>query len=213
MLADALQDWLDPDSNSSLQGAENDYYLAQPVPYFAKNGMIDEMTELLLLKGMTPEIFWGPSGAGSLGVSIDPVANYVRPDPMRMDQTLASVGMIDLFTAMNFSGLVNPNTASQEVLTLVMENDPTLAAEVIRQRRGYDGVDGTEDDVPFESPQLAAGVAGIGGGSVAGRMTTMSMTFQVFVEARIGTARREFVAIFNRAENPSDPVIKFFHWR
>ena len=30
-------------------------------PYFCKNGHIDDMSELLLIKGITPDIYWGPT--------------------------------------------------------------------------------------------------------------------------------------------------------
>src|SRR5947207_1826431 len=61
-ILDSIEDWRDPDSNPHLNGAESDYYLNLPQPYTAKDGPFDDISELLLVRGMTPEIFWGPSG-------------------------------------------------------------------------------------------------------------------------------------------------------
>jgi general secretion pathway protein K len=42
-----------------LNGAEDDYYQALNPPYKAKNGLIDTVEELLLVRGVTPEYFYG----------------------------------------------------------------------------------------------------------------------------------------------------------
>jgi general secretion pathway protein K len=57
---DALQDWRDPDDLYRANGAESDdTYLKLPVPYRARNGNLQDTAELLQLKGMTPEIYFG----------------------------------------------------------------------------------------------------------------------------------------------------------
>ncbi len=58
-IVDSIQDWRDPDNFHRLNGAEDDYYLALPTPYRAKNADFDSIDELLLVKGMTPEILYG----------------------------------------------------------------------------------------------------------------------------------------------------------
>ena len=44
-----------------MGGAESDYYQSLDPPYYAKNGPIDELSELLLIKGIrdAPELYWG----------------------------------------------------------------------------------------------------------------------------------------------------------
>ncbi len=61
-LTDAILDWRDPDSLVRLHGAESDYYLALPVPYPAKDGPFDILDELLLVRGVTPALFYGRDG-------------------------------------------------------------------------------------------------------------------------------------------------------
>jgi general secretion pathway protein K len=59
VIYDSVQDWVDRNENYRLNGAESDYYLGLPVPYKAKNAAFDSLEELLLVKGVTPQIFYG----------------------------------------------------------------------------------------------------------------------------------------------------------
>lgn len=58
-IADSILDWRDKDNLHRLNGAEDDYYQSLPEPYECKDGDFDSIEELLLVKGMTPEIFYG----------------------------------------------------------------------------------------------------------------------------------------------------------
>ncbi|TAL31353.1 MAG: general secretion pathway protein GspK [Spirochaetes bacterium] len=59
-LADCLLDWVDLDDSRSPYGAESsDYYLTLPSPYHAKNREMDSIQEMLLVRGITPEIYYG----------------------------------------------------------------------------------------------------------------------------------------------------------
>jgi len=55
---DALIDWLDPNSNVvSLSGAEDGVYLRLDVPYLPANQYLKDISELLLIHGMTHDIY------------------------------------------------------------------------------------------------------------------------------------------------------------
>jgi general secretion pathway protein K len=57
-IVDAIRDWLDPDDQvSGFGGAEADYYEDQEPPYPITNGPMTSVSELSLIKGMTPEIY------------------------------------------------------------------------------------------------------------------------------------------------------------
>lgn len=58
-VADAILDWLDEDDESRDFGAESSYYRSQSPPYEAKNGPLDSLDELLLIRGVTPELLFG----------------------------------------------------------------------------------------------------------------------------------------------------------
>jgi len=56
-IARAIIDWRDQDIVLSPGGAEDEYYQGLSSPYKCKNGKFQILQELLLVKGMTPEIF------------------------------------------------------------------------------------------------------------------------------------------------------------
>ncbi len=57
-LTKALIDWLDADSETTF-GAEDEYYQSLEPPYQCKNGPMDSPEEILLVKGMKNEYFYG----------------------------------------------------------------------------------------------------------------------------------------------------------
>jgi general secretion pathway protein K len=57
-LLDALKDWMDPDEETEY-GAESSYYLMLERPYACKNRPLDFLEELLLVRGITRELFYG----------------------------------------------------------------------------------------------------------------------------------------------------------
>jgi type II secretory pathway component PulK len=58
-VANAIIDWIDADSTPRSNGAEDDYYTSLSPPYHAKNGPLDSLEELLLVKGVTPQLLFG----------------------------------------------------------------------------------------------------------------------------------------------------------
>ena len=67
-IADAIIDWVDPDDSRFPYGAESSgYYQTLSPPYKAKNAPADSIDELLLVKGITPEIYYG-LGGGNYGL-------------------------------------------------------------------------------------------------------------------------------------------------
>ncbi|MBN1547722.1 MAG: general secretion pathway protein GspK [Syntrophaceae bacterium] len=58
-IVDSILDWKDPDDLHRLNGAENDYYQSLTKPYPCKDGTFESLEELLLVKGITPEILYG----------------------------------------------------------------------------------------------------------------------------------------------------------
>lgn len=55
-LSDALIDWIDRNQATSARGAENSWYQSLAEPLACKDGLLDTVDELLLVKGFTPEI-------------------------------------------------------------------------------------------------------------------------------------------------------------
>src|SRR6185369_10064789 len=58
-IVSAIQDWVDFDSVTRINGAESADYQAMDPPYFAKDRPIDDMTELQLVRGITAHMLDG----------------------------------------------------------------------------------------------------------------------------------------------------------
>lgn len=58
-VAAAIVDWRDTDEQPSTDGAENEYYQSLQPSYRCKNAPFETVEELLLVKGMTPELLYG----------------------------------------------------------------------------------------------------------------------------------------------------------
>ena len=71
-----------------------------------------------------------------------------------------SVGLVDLFNTLS-AGRLNVNTASATALLLIPGMDENMAREIIQRRAGLNGVDGDDDDTPFNSPGELVVVPGI----------------------------------------------------
>jgi type II secretory pathway component PulK len=107
IIVDSIQDWRDANEEHRLNGAESDYYLALPAPYKSKNADFDSVDELRLVRGVTPQIFYG------------------TPD---------HPGLVEYLT-IGGTGQVNANTASDVVLqTLGLA---PAEAEQLRKGRPY----------------------------------------------------------------------------
>ena len=58
--ADAILDWIDPDDEPREFGAEAEFYSSLQPPYGPRNGPLESIEELLLVRGVTPELLYGP---------------------------------------------------------------------------------------------------------------------------------------------------------
>ena len=94
-LADAIKDWVDVDDSRSPYVAETyDYYSNLNPPYKAKNAAMDSIDELLMVKGFTPEIFYG-LGGGNAGQEENLVDHNRGDTSMEMDQLMDLTGESD----------------------------------------------------------------------------------------------------------------------
>ena len=209
VVSDSIQDWIAPAGPPRTAGAESDYYQSLTPPYYAKNAPIDDLSELLLVKGVTPAMYWGSNATNhapsilqhklGLGTSPDEAPDY-------------PFGLVDIFTPIS-SGRININTADTNVLQLIPGMDGATAAAIVQQRAGPDGAEGTSDDTPFQNiGQLASLVRNLNAGQLARVCTTRSYTFEVHVTAQINGYKREYIAILFR-NSPTDIQVLSFYWK
>lgn len=142
----AIIDWIDPDDEVTVlsyvqgenSGAESDYYRNLEKPYRCKNRPMEVLSELMLVKGMTGEVFRGATGAEQAG------------PPMGMEQFLTVYG----------DGRVNINEASAIVLQSLSEQIGRTLAESVVQHRPYRNMEEL-GKVPGMTPEILQVVRGL----------------------------------------------------
>jgi general secretion pathway protein K len=213
-IIDSILDWRDPDDSTHMSGTESDFYKSLQPPYWAKNGPIDDLSELLLVRGVTVPMFWGSGAGGHLQVLNRPLSARRS----HFEEPTYAIGLVDLFSALS-SRQVNINTASATVLQLIPEIDENIANAILSGpggRAGPDGADGTEDDMPFRSPQEIGRIPGFSNpallGQIARFFTVRSIVFEVQVDAHLGSYHRRYVATLRR-NSPRDIHVLSFYWR
>ena len=110
---DAILDWIDSDDDPRPNGAETDYYQSLLTPYPCKNAPLSSVEELLLVRGMTPELFFGNVDMGQL-----PLPELCTVHGQR-------------------NGRINVNTAEPEILTAIGDSlgMAGLAELVVEERQ------------------------------------------------------------------------------
>lgn len=132
VLIDAILDWRDTDDLARINGAENAYYQELDNPYYCKNGNFSSIEELLFVRGMTLDLFYG--GINTMvtvypdeGVEpINPlkyVPKYKKPKAKKEDEEKQKI---------------NINSASREMLSALLDRDGTLVESVLAFRKEKD---------------------------------------------------------------------------
>jgi general secretion pathway protein K len=102
-IADSIVDWRDDDDLHLTNGAESDYYEGLARPYRAKNAAFDSVEELLLVRGVTRDIFYGHDEVPGLR-EIFSVFNQSRTVNLRSmtPAVMQALGGLDAETANEF---------------------------------------------------------------------------------------------------------------
>lgn len=202
-ITSAILDWIDPDNNRGPNGAEDDDYMALDPPYHCKNKPIDDLSELLLIRGVTPDMYWGGVATNHPGAKFQSMFNHRRGAVG--DQVVFPVGLKDIFTPIS-SGRININTCSEEVLRMIPLVDENTAAEIIRMR----------SELPFRNVQQlqSAGMNPQVFQQIQQYVAVQSSAFEVQVDAEVAGYHRQYTAIVGRnPRNPRDVSVLTFSWK
>lgn len=149
-LIPAIIDWVDPDDDVTYlsfvkrenTGAENDYYQNLTDPYQCKNAPFDVLGELMLVKGMTVEIFEGWPGDES---------KHIKP-----------FSGIQPYLTVYGDGKININEASVTVIQSLSERiDYALAQNIVEQRKisRYTSIEQLQE-IPGMTSEVYAAIRG-----------------------------------------------------
>ena len=190
IVIDSILDWRDADSLHRANGAEDTHY--RPLGYEAKDAPLDTVEELLLIRGVSREIFFG------------------RSDPAAVPNSQPGLGLKDVVTVYPKLGR-NPrpqvNAASYQVLIALGATEEE-ARRVIEYRQS-DKIEGSED-------LMAALGSGVLPAWTAHFSTSASRGERVFTVKAAGTVpgsplKRSIRAIVSvRGDDP--PVYRIVRW-
>jgi general secretion pathway protein K len=126
VVVDSILDWRDPDDFYRANGAENDYYLSLKEPYYCKNGNLDSIEELLLVKGVTPDLYHGKK-------------RTLEGEEGSTDR----VGLKDIFSIYSPGEQVDINSATPLVMNMVLGIPREVSQQMVKAR----------EEKPFENQQ------------------------------------------------------------
>ena len=143
VVVDSILDWRTPGELHRLNGAKSDYYRSLKEPYDCKNGNFDSIEELLLVRGVTPDLFYGKKAANEEAGS-----NADR------------VGLKDIFSIYGFGEQIDINSASATTLRIVLGIPNEVAQHIVKTRaeKGYEN----QADLLLRVPELSTLMGTVG---------------------------------------------------
>lgn len=120
-IINSLKDWMDSgddDAITGLSGAESSYYEDRTPPYPCRNGPFNDLDELLLVKGITPELLYGTGENPG-------IARYLTIYGMSAGEG----------TGFTYSGRININTAELPVLFALFPEENEDIVETLDELR------------------------------------------------------------------------------
>jgi general secretion pathway protein K len=107
MITDSVLNWKEAGNQHHVRGADDEYYLSLPDPYKPGHRPFETPEELLMVKGITPDILFGKGNRK---------------------------GLMPYITVFSRDGRINLMTASREVLCAIPGITPDLAQKIIEAR-------------------------------------------------------------------------------
>ncbi len=120
VVVDSILDWRDPDDLYRINGAENDYYQSLKEPYNCKNGNLDSIEELLLVRGVTPSLFYG--------------RKETKKEEEVFNLKMEGIGLKDIFSIYASGEQIDINSATLPVLRILLGVPKEIADQIIQAR-------------------------------------------------------------------------------
>jgi general secretion pathway protein K len=189
-IAAAIHDWRNPGG-----GTFDSYYSAQIPSFRAAHASLHEIEELLLVKGITPDLFYGTY------VPLDP-GEVVEDGPRLAPRG----GLIDCLTVYGSDGRVDANTAAPAVLAAI-GLDPYAIAQLVERRRR----------AAFTEGSLAEFLGSIGAGSSRLRVegnfiVTLRATARLRAPGGLSDLKRTVAAQVRYLQPNSPTALNVLRW-
>ena len=177
-VADSILDWIDEDDDTREYGAEYDYYQSLVPPYSPKNGPLDTVEELLLIRGVFPQLLFGqdanrngmvdPSetglinnGANTANQAMTPPATAMTGDPAMAGIERGWASFLTLYSQeanLNAAGEPRIDVNSEDLETLHQDLQSKFSLDVanfiILYRQSESNSSETENGVPAATIEM-----------------------------------------------------------
>jgi len=191
-IAAAIDDWRHPATEGSVF---DPYYLSLTPSFRGRHASLEEIEELLLVKGVTPDIFYG---------TYIPAAEGAGPGEPRL---VPRGGLADCLSVYGSKDRVDANTAAPAVLAAIGLG-PYAISEIVERRRL----------APFTEPQLFSFLQSIGVSNPRLRVegnsiVTMRATARLrLASGQISDLKRTVAAQVKYLRAGQDPPIHILRW-
>jgi general secretion pathway protein K len=185
-IVNSLKDWLDSgddDAITGLSGAESAYYQDLSPGYNSRNGPIADINDLLLVKGITPELFYGSKETPGIA------------DALTVYGMTPGAG-----TSFTFSGKININTAPLPVLASMLPSENTDLALAFFEWRQEAAAD--KDAADLSQPAWYKNIPGFSAMNLdTNLITTASDIFRITSAAKINDSALAATAVVQRLQS------------
>ena len=199
-IINSMKDWLDSgddDATTGISGAESDYYESLDPPYACKNGPFDHLSEVGMVKGVTPFLFSGVGGSEGLEQYISVYGAEKSGD--------------DKFT---FPGKININTADLPVLSALLPIESAEFAPLLIEYR--EATSGSLYVNDLTRPDWYRSVPGLSDTTIESELISVtSNIFRIVATATIGQLQVTSTAVIERTK-PSETEpwqCKVLNWK
>jgi general secretion pathway protein K len=199
-IVNSVKDWLDSgddDATTGLSGAESNYYEDLDPPYASRNGPIPDLNELLLIKGITPELYYGSEESPGL-------SQYMTVHGMRLGTG----------TTFNWPGRININTADLPVLAALLGVENEDMVQTLYDFRQE--IEAGKDVNDISSTKWYKEIPGLGDITMDPKLiTTSSDVFRIESEAAIENIKSYVTAVVQRIQTPQSGkwTCKILSWQ
>jgi len=199
-IVNSVKDWLDSgddEATTGLSGAESSYYEEQDPPYASRNGPISDLYELLLIKGITPQLFYGNENTPGL-------VDFLTVHGMAMGAG----------TSYNWPGRININTADVPVLAALLGDENEELARAVYDFR--EEMAAEKDVHDFSSPKWYKNITGLSDATIASKLiTTSSDVFRIQSTASVNDIQIAVIAVVKRVQNPKSGkwICQVLNWQ
>lgn len=197
-IVNCVKDWLDfgdDDATTGINGVENDYYQSLDSPYSCGNGPLNELGELVLIKGFTHEMV----NRVEMGYRLaDLMTVYGMVEP---ENQSGSTGTTENKRNFTFPGKININTADLPVIMALMPADRSMlenstAAQAIYDYREERTEDGFVNELAGDWYKTCPGCED--SGIMSDLLTTTSRFFRIESTAVAGKIQVMVSAVIRR---------------